>query len=161
MSKINYVIGDATAPQGKGIKIICHICNNKNKWGAGFVIAISKRWEMPEIHYRMKDDYVLGDVDFIPVEPDTFVANMIAQHSVMSSLKEGDKSPIRYDALKIALQHVNEKAMNINGSLHAPMFGTGLAGGKWSIIEKIINEVITVPITIYVLNEKDLPKISN
>lgn len=152
MNKINYVVGDATQPMGEGIKIISHICNDENKWGAGFVLAISRRWSFPEKHYRAKDNYILGDVDVILVENNVFVANMIAQHGIMSSLKEGDKSPIRYDALKIALQHINEKAKNMDATLHMPRIGSGLAGGRWDIIEKIIEDVVTVPVTVY-----DLP----
>lgn len=49
---INYVTGDATKPQGDGIKIIAHICNNRKGWGKGFVLAISRRWAEPERIYR-------------------------------------------------------------------------------------------------------------
>jgi len=49
------------------------------------------------------------------------------------------------------LSKVNTIAEELGATLHAPMFGTGLAGGKWDIIEKIINKVITVPIIIYII----------
>ena len=150
MNNINYIKGDATLPQGAGFKIICHICNDKRRWGAGFVLAISKKWEMPEMHYRMKDDYVLGDVDFIPVEPDTFVANMIAQHDI--KYNENGVPPIRYEAVAEALYKVNEIAKRNDGSIHMPRIGAGLAGGDWNKIEDIINRVVTVPVTVY-----DLP----
>lgn len=152
MNKINYVIGDATLPQGEGIKVICHICNNVGAWGAGFVMALSKKWEMPEMHYRLKDGYVLGDVDFIPVTEDTFVANMIAQNNIMSNLGEDDKPPIIYSAVAKALYKVNEYAKQINATIHMPRIGTGLAGGKWNLIEAIIKQVVTVDVTVY-----DLP----
>jgi O-acetyl-ADP-ribose deacetylase (regulator of RNase III) len=147
MNKINYVIGDATQPQGEGKKIICHICNNKNRWGVGFVLALSKRWVKPEIHYRQKDSYVLGDVDIIQVEDDVYVANMIGQHG--TDLDENDNPPIRYDAVKEALFEVNSIANAIGATIHCPRFGTGLAGGSWEVIENIIKEVITVDITVY------------
>ena len=51
MNRINYVIGDATAPQGEGNKIICHICNDVGGWGAGFVMALSKKWKQPVEEY--------------------------------------------------------------------------------------------------------------
>jgi hypothetical protein len=47
MNKINYLKGDATFPEAKGTKIICHICNDLGAWGKGFVLAISKRWSEP------------------------------------------------------------------------------------------------------------------
>ena len=52
MSTINYIKGDATCPQGKGNKIICHICNDVGGWGKGFVLAVSKKWKQPEAEYR-------------------------------------------------------------------------------------------------------------
>jgi O-acetyl-ADP-ribose deacetylase (regulator of RNase III) len=49
---ITYLKGDATVPQAKGTKLIVHVCNTLGGWGAGFVLAISKRWEQPEAMYR-------------------------------------------------------------------------------------------------------------
>lgn len=51
MKEINYLKGDATSPQARGIKIIAHICNDLGGWGKGFVMAISKRWAEPEKAY--------------------------------------------------------------------------------------------------------------
>lgn len=150
MNKINYLVGDATNPIGDGIKIIAHISNDSNKWGAGFVIALSKKWKQPEETYRKSNVYNLGDVQFVKVENDIYVANMIAQHGV--GLDNNKKSPIRYDALYDCLKEINDIARNLNASIHAPRFGSGLAGGNWNIIEQIILEVIDVPIYIY-----DLP----
>ena len=48
---IHYCIGDATYPNGIGNMIIPHICNDIGGWGAGFVLAISKRWKLPEQKY--------------------------------------------------------------------------------------------------------------
>lgn len=49
---VRYVIGDATDPVGDGPKVIAHIVNNHGLWGAGFVIALSRRWKKPEQWYR-------------------------------------------------------------------------------------------------------------
>ena len=74
MSGITYLKGDATCPQTKGTKIICHICNDIGGWGKGFVLAISKRWKEPEAEYRKwnaagkKGGFVLGAVQFVQVE---------------------------------------------------------------------------------------------
>lgn len=157
MSKINYVIGDATRPIGDGIKIIPHIVNNINRWGSGFVLAISARWTYPEDFYRARQSYPLGHADVLTVEEDIMVANMIAQHRIRPD-SDGNP-PIRYDALKTALKKVNDIALEKNATLHAPKFGAGLSGGDWNIIEGIIKEVVTVPITIYVLDKKDLPNV--
>ena len=40
---LRYVTGDATVPQGGGPKILVHLCNDAGGWGAGFVLAVSRR----------------------------------------------------------------------------------------------------------------------
>jgi O-acetyl-ADP-ribose deacetylase (regulator of RNase III) len=153
---IKYIIGDATQPQGEGQKIIVHCCNDEQKWGSGFVIAISKRWAQPEKVYRSTPvkDLRLGDVQFVPVEKDIVVANMIGQHGIKPGFITYPNAvvpiqPIRYDAIKKALIKVNEHAIELNATIHGPRFGAGLAGGNWSEIEKIIKEVVTVDVIIY------------
>lgn len=150
--EINYVKGDATQPIGDGNKIIAHCCNDANRWGAGFVLAISKKWYAPELAYRKNKKRELGTVDFIRVEDDIIVANMIGQHDV--KYDDQGNPPIRYDAIRTALIEVNRHAILTGSSIHAPKFGAGLAGGDWNVIEQIIKEVVTVPVTIYDYDEK-------
>ena len=139
--KVKYVIGDATRPQGDGTKIICHICNNIGAWGAGFVLAVSKRWDEPEESYRdmNPEDRKLGSVMVIPVEDDILVANIIAQQGIYPD--DSGLPPIRYTAVRAALTAVNDLAVKINATLHMPRIGCGLAGGRWEDIEKIIKDV--------------------
>jgi O-acetyl-ADP-ribose deacetylase (regulator of RNase III) len=143
---INYVIGDATYPIGNDRKIIAHICNNENKWGRGFVLAVSKRWKQPEIEYRASPNHILGNVQFVKVSDDITVANMIAQHGIIS---EKNRRPISYAALRICLSEVNDKAFKLNATIHMPRIGTGLAGGDWNIIEQIIKDVMSVNVIVY------------
>src|SRR6266542_2810414 len=145
MSSITYLKGDATNPQAKGIKVICHICNDIGGWGKGFVVAISRRWPQPEKEYRAwyaernANDFGLGAVQFVQVEQYIWVANMIAQHG----LKGGSKGPpIRYEAVAECLKKVAMKAAELGASLHMPRIGCGLAGGEWSKIEPLILEAL-------------------
>lgn len=152
--QIKYLKGDATSPQAKGIKIICHICNNLGGWGKGFVLAISKKWPEPEQDYRKwhkdraKNNFELGALRLIQVEKYIYVANMVAQHG----MKTGSKGPpIRYDAVKICLDQLAIKAAELEASVHMPRIGCGLAGGKWEKIEPIVIEtLINNGITTYV-----------
>ena len=151
---INYIIGDATHPIGEGQKIIVHVCNDIGGWGRGFVLSLSKRWKEPEKLYREQNNYVLGKIQMTRVENDICVVNMIAQHDIKPTLVPSGKGfttvpPIRYDALKECLKTINDIAVRTNSTIHAPKFGAGLSGGKWSEIEKIIKEVVTVDVTIY------------
>lgn len=154
MCKLRYVIGDATAPIGNGLKIICHVCNDIGAWGAGFVMALSKKWSQPErmyINLEHINGYELGNVQYVQVEFDITIANMIAQHGVRSLNNE---KPIQYDALRLALKNVFSYAKHLNATVHMPRIGSGLAGGDWTIIEKIIKEEALVDVYVY-----DLPNV--
>ncbi|MCP3924418.1 MAG: macro domain-containing protein [Desulfobacterales bacterium] len=145
MKSIKYIKGDATSPQTKGIKIICHICNDLGGWGKGFVLAISKRWEEPEKDYRKwhrersKNDFELGNVRLIKVDKYIYIANMIGQRG----MKTGSNGPpIRYEAVQSCLEFVSNKAIELNASVHMPRIGCGLAGGKWNKIEPVIEDTL-------------------
>lgn len=147
MTEITYLRGDATCPQAKGPKIICHICNDIGGWGKGFVLALSKRWKQPEAEYRAwyaarRDrGFALGAVQFVPVASTIWVANMIGQHGI----KTGTSGPpIRYDAVGECLKKVAEKACELGASVHMPRIGCGLAGGQWTKIEPLITQSLLI-----------------
>jgi O-acetyl-ADP-ribose deacetylase (regulator of RNase III) len=143
---IHYIKGDATEPVGDGNKIIIHICNNRGGWGRGFVNAISRKWSEPEKVYRRlfntkglhKDD-MLGVCQPVKVEDNLWVMNMIAQNGYKSS---SNPVPLDYIALKTCLFSVLNYCNNLNASVHAPRIGCGLAGGEWSKVEELLNEVL-------------------
>lgn len=153
---INYLTGDATNPIKKPA-IIAHVCNDIGAWGAGFVLAVSAKWKDPERQYKewchkKWPTFGLGCVQFIPVEVDSIgvttitIANMIGQRGIKR--KRGD-IPLRYDALKQALKDVYYNAQTKGCTVHMPRIGCGLAGGDWSEVEKIIEEVMTVETYVY------------
>jgi O-acetyl-ADP-ribose deacetylase (regulator of RNase III) len=152
---LQFIQGDATAPQAKGNRIIAHICNNLGGWGKGFVLAISERWPQPEEEYRRwhrsraDNDFGLGAVQFVQVTPYIWVANMIAQQG----MKTGSKGPpIRYEALELCLKQVADKAVELKSSVHMPRIGCGLAGGRWELIEPIVLRTLDlqgITVTIY------------
>ena len=155
MSSITYVKGDATSPQAAGAKIICHICNDIGGWGKGFVLAVSRRWKEPEADYRKwhatgtEGGFALGAVQFVQVEPDLWVANMIGQRDVIRGISG---PPIRYEAVAQCLEQVAKKARELNASVHMPRIGCGLAGGEWSKIEPLIEENLIaagIAVTVY------------
>lgn len=145
--EIHYVKGDATNPQGDGNKIIVHICNDIGAWGAGFVLAVSKKWRAPEIAYRAEKKHTLGQVQLVRVSDDIIVANMVAQHGIGTG--SDGKPPIDYAAVRACLAQVNDSAYHTGSSIHMPRIGCGLAGGEWSKIEEIITDVASVPVYVY------------
>lgn len=151
---IDYKNGDATTPENKGNKIIVHVCNDIGAWGKGFVMAISKRWKEPERSYRdwfkTKDNFVLGQVQFVQVEDELWVANLIGQHKINKD--EQGNAPIRYEAILSGLDKVGQYALENNMTVHMPRIGCGLAGGTWDKIEPIIQSTLTgrnISVTVY------------
>jgi O-acetyl-ADP-ribose deacetylase (regulator of RNase III) len=140
MEIINYIKGDATSPQGNGNKIITHVCNDIGGWGRGFVLAISQRWSQPESEYKnwykSKENFSLGEVQFVQVEENIWVANMIGQRDIKKDT-EGNP-PVRYDAIAQALSKVAAFATGKKASVHMPRIGCGLAGGSWDKMEPVI-----------------------
>jgi O-acetyl-ADP-ribose deacetylase (regulator of RNase III) len=157
---IKYTKGDATQPQGDGIKLVIHIVNDIGRFGSGFARAVMNRYPIVresyiekfsgnELYQDLIGPLVLGDVQFVRAREDIWFANMVAQHGTIS--KE-NKTPIKYDALRECLGKVYHYTLINKVSLHGPRFGSGLAGGSWAEIEKIINEELLdrdVGITIY------------
>jgi O-acetyl-ADP-ribose deacetylase (regulator of RNase III) len=145
MKDIQYTKGDATSPQSENNKVIVHICNDIGGWGKGFVMAISKRWKKPENQYRewfkSKDGFELGKVQFVQVEEDLWIANLIGQHKINKD--ENGNAPIRYDAVEEGLKEVTLFAIKNNASIHMPRIGCGLAGGKWEMMEPIILKTLS------------------
>jgi len=150
---IRYVTGDATCPIGTGNKIVAHVCNDIGAWGAGFVLAVSRRWPLArEAYLAQKQDHglVLGTVGIVKVEDAIWVANMIAQHGIRS---QRSTPPIRYDALKKCLAGVASHAREFHATVHMPRIGCGLAGGRWEMIEPLIcGELARIEVFVY-----DLP----
>ena len=164
MTEITYIEGDATTPRGNDNKVIAHICNDSGKWGKGFVMALSRRWREPEEKYRawykdrghLSSGWKLGAVMFVevngsrgPLYDKCWVANMIAQHGIKSW---DNQTPIRYGALSVALQAVAEFAKKNDASVHMPKIGSGLAGGDWMTIERLITEALIeqgIAVTVY------------
>lgn len=166
---LQYVKGDATQPQGPGPKIIPHCCNDVGRWGAGFVLALSRRWPQTKDLYvawyrsdpvllanesngvvEVSGRMALGESQIIRVEPDIWVVNIVGQHG--TGMGSGGRPPVRYDSLKKGLQAVARWANIHKASVHAPRLGAGLAGGHWGNIEAMIkSEVVNrgVEVTVY------------
>lgn len=153
-NNINYIQGDATNPNGIGNKIIVHVCNDTGGWGRGFVLALSNKWKKPEEDYRAwfksRENFGLGLVQFVQVEQDIWVANLIGQHKTMNS-SEG-LPPIRYEAILTGLQTVGDFAAKTQATIHMPRIGCGLAGGTWDKVEPLIIKALiekNIAVTVY------------
>ena len=152
MANLKYVKGDATNPVGYNNKIIAHICNNLGVWGAGFVLALSKKYPKAEEYYRLLKDMRLGYTQFCFIGGGVIVANMIAQDGINSGKIE---DRVDYPGLEECLNTVFEFAKRSQASVHMPKIGSGLAGGDWNKIEGLITECVKkyeVNCTVYIFN---------
>lgn len=129
--------------------IIPHVANDIGAWGKGFVVPLAQHFPKAKEDYQEYiesqhkapiDNDLLGDTVFTKVPPKIVIANMIAQKGIGTTQK-----PIRYAALVKCMETVRKTAIIIQKhgplEIHAPMFGAGLAGGKWEVIEELINEI--------------------
>jgi O-acetyl-ADP-ribose deacetylase (regulator of RNase III) len=138
---IRYIVADATQPEGAGLKVICHICNDRGAWGAGFVLALSRRWPEPELLYREHSSLALGEVMFATVADDIMVANMVAQHGFPTSERP---VAVDYVALEECLRAVAAFCVDQEATVHMPRIGCGIAGGDWVRVAEVIEKTLGV-----------------
>lgn len=158
---LKYLIGDATEPIRKPA-LICHVCNDCQpigKWGAGFVVALSRKNKAPQEAYLKwskegsSGGFELGATQITRFTENLWVANMIAQKNIKW---EGNTPPIRYDALEQCLNSAYRYAENSGLTVSMPRIGADLAGGDWPTIEAIIKKTMTVDTYVYTLEaQKD------
>lgn len=117
--------------------LIAHSCNNAGKWGAGFSGQLSRLCPSAEQEFRKASEYNigLGDVQFVVSGDFPIVANMIAQCGISYvGLKVVD-----YPSLTVCIEKVyNFSVRSGVEKVIMPRVGSGLGGGDWKVIRKII-----------------------
>ena len=156
--EIQYVLGDATNPKlGEPAQpvIIVHMCNDAGAWSKGFFQALSDRWTEPEAQYRTwfenraDGTFALGEVQFVAVEENVWVANLIGQSGIRP---RSGVPPIHYEALRDGLRRVAVKAKEAGAEVHMGRIGCGIAGGKWEDVQKLVHNQLTardIPVIVY------------
>lgn len=136
--------------------IIPHVCNNLDLFGAGFAAAIDSHYPIVKANYHMLGKTFLrnnlGHLQIVKVKEDKkykhslYVANMIAQNGIKN---KNNPRPINYAALVKSMinlsyfihQNTGFASKTEKVEIHAPKFGSGLAGGNWNLISDIIEDV--------------------
>lgn len=142
---ITYLTGDASNPIGERPCIITHVVNNVPAWGAGFVMAVSKRYPVDRSLYM---DWVRGWGPFtepavfggiLPLEHDDGVTDvlLLAQNNI-GRMRDG--IPLDYDALASALAKLAEYGPD--QPIHMPRIGCGLAGGTWDRVGPMVDDIL-------------------
>ena len=146
--KIEYVKGDLFATN---VKTIVHGCNAQGVMGSG--VAKIVREQYPKAYeryckeYKLHNNLKLGSIIAVPCgdrenDPDNFkiIVNAITQEYYG---RDG-KRYVSYDAVAESMQKIN-RMYDVYGidAVAMPKIGAGLANGKWSIIEAIIESELT------------------
>jgi hypothetical protein len=160
---IQFITGDATAPCGSGTRILAHVVNDATpNWGAGFGRLVQQKWPLVQQAFReswfSSSRKHLGDTFFSEAETGLSICQMVCQHGYGAS----ERPRIRYAALRDCLLSLRDTALDEKASVHMPRVGTGEAGGSWTLISALIDEVLCaagLSVTIYDLpvSRKRLP----
>jgi O-acetyl-ADP-ribose deacetylase (regulator of RNase III) len=133
---------------------IVHGCNARGVMGSGVALAVKK------IYPKAYEDYVqihenggliLGNVYPFQINDELILWNAITQ--------EGFGAPTRncsYDAIENCFRLIQKSISDdwhsdIRPEIHIPAIGAGLGGGNWEIIREIIEQTVTCPVTLWVL----------
>jgi len=141
---IRTVHGNVLEPRNGGAKIICQLVNDKAiRWGGGIARKMAKRFPKAEADFSnamigLPRDKRLGEVIFSEAEDGITIASLIAQEGFGPSLFPR----IRYAALASCFKRVALRATDKATSIHMPKIGTGAAGGDWSTIEEMLDDVM-------------------
>lgn len=143
--------------------VIPHVCNDIGAWGSGFVVPLGAAYPAAKQSYKEWHDkqtwtnpdgtevpFELGQVQFVKVTEEITVANMVGQHQTCwSDFGPGLLlPPVRYLAIAKALEQVANYCKKLHHDrqkieVHCPKFGSGLAGGKWEVLEALLDEIVS------------------
>ncbi|KRE20122.1 macro domain-containing protein [Bacillus safensis] len=135
--------------------IICHQVNCKGVMGAGLAKQIKSKYPNVFKDYKQlcteQGDDLLSSVQLITTKDGKTIANLFAQAGYGRTRKQTD-----YDALRSCFQHLKDTVTQSpeekkQTSIAIPYgIGCGLAGGDWTIVEEMIEEVLgDCEVTVY------------
>lgn len=152
---LKYVMGDLVKDANL-YDVICHGCNCFTTMGAGIAKFIKKKY--PEAYEADKqtkygDANKLGTITTYHDKNDgVTIVNAYTQYHY-----KGEGVLAEYGAIRGCMKEIKKEFSGKKIGL--PMIGSGLAGGSWNMIEKIIkDELKGEDMTIIVFNDHEWPK---
>lgn len=172
---MNEVSGDLILMAKEGeFDVIVHGCNCFNKQASGIAAGMVKNFrtdafpmEKPQWKGNINK---LGTIDYkhftqsqTRLIPSTYedimiknidltVVNAYTQYRYGTNHPDGQYKPVDYDAIRLCMRKIN--GIFKNQHIGLPKIGCGLAGGKWSIVSKIIlGELIDCKVTVVHYNK--------
>ncbi|MCP4437542.1 MAG: hypothetical protein GY810_01190 [Aureispira sp.] len=121
--------------------VVVHGCNAQGVMGSGVAKAVRDTW--PEAYAAYKETHVLrglkvGDTVSAHINENLVVVNAITQEYYGTD----GRLYLSYGGLVECFQEINASFAEYK-SLHFPLIGAGLAGGKWEVIKELIEECVT------------------
>jgi O-acetyl-ADP-ribose deacetylase (regulator of RNase III) len=154
---MNYIDGDLIklAKEGK-FDVIVHGCNCHSTMGAGIAPQMAKAFGCDRFSMELwgSDVNKLGNIDYQTFvlgentifsledlknnrnEPELTVVNAYTQFNYGRNHADGDARPFDYEAFTVCMRKLN--MIFPRKRIGMPKIGSGLAGGDWNRIEKII-----------------------
>ena len=142
-----------------------HVCNNIDLFGAGFAAQVADKYPSAKTNYHLLGKNFLsknmGYSQVLKVKENEkykhklYIVNMIAQNGVRSY---DNNRPLNYYGLVKSMvmlaQFIETNTGFLNKTenveIHCPKFGSGLAGGNWSFINDLIDDIWSkYPVFIY------------
>lgn len=145
-----------TAGHDGATVFVPHVCNNIDLFGAGFAAQIAERYPIAKENYHLLGKHFLktnlGYCQTIKIYENEkhkhklYIVNMVAQNGIKNPK---NTRPLNYFALVKSMgnlcQFINNNTGFLNKSekieIHCPKFGSGLAGGNWSFISDLIDDI--------------------
>lgn len=134
---------------------IVHGCNAQGVMGSGVALAVKNKY--PQAYKDYVDEYnsvglVLGNVYPTQVSDELFLWNAITQ----DNYGRDPRRFMSYDAIETCFAKIQASIdadwhSDILPEIHIPAIGAGLGGGNWEIIREIIEQTVTCPVTLWVL----------
>ena len=148
MARIIYHKGDVLQ-EFEESRILIHVVNSVGGFGKGFAYFLAKKYPLVKKSY--KDwfhtsalggsldgiEFLLGNVQVVTISETLTVGNMLAQEGYKTI---ANPKPLSYFALQECLKKVADQALETERAVYLPKIGTGLAGGEWHLIEKLIDQ---------------------
>ena len=142
------------------VDVIAHQCNCFCNMGSGIAPQIAKRYPGAE---AVDSATIKGDSDKLGTFTCAIVSRNVNGETIDNGIVYnlygqfrygGQRMQTNYDALAAALKAMQNDLIKLGKAdyiVGLPLIGCGLGGGDWEVVSKIINEVFTNEVYIYVL----------
>jgi O-acetyl-ADP-ribose deacetylase (regulator of RNase III) len=152
---ITYVVADAISSP---TRTLAHGCNAQGRMGKGFAKLVRDRYPGSfDAYVKKHHESGLAPGDVVPWKgPDRNILNCITQRYYGND----GRLYADYDAIRTCMRTIEKAARahvaRRDGIFHdepvlgMPRIGTGLAGGDWNVIERILrDEISSIDVVVY------------